>query len=173
MKKKMIVLVVVLLLASTLTGCGWTSKKEILDEQRETNNRLNSIQETLAGEDSEEIADLKQQLSEALSKNAEYEQQTNCASNDATYVQLKFPSDGNYYKEAYDEIQFYSDSECGRDDKIFDVRFMSPEVDTVQAEKGFTVYCLRMDSGEICYCTESPYLITESKYIEMHEEAEE
>lgn len=86
---------------------------------------------------------------------------------DNTYLTVKFPYDGNLYKEAYDSVTFYSDPTCT--EEIDDVIFMSPEIDTAQAKNGLGIYCLRLDSGEICYCTERPYLITEKKYNEINE----
>lgn len=164
MKKKIIVFVTVLLCAFSLTGCA--SKREILKEQKETNNRLTNIEEILDGKESEDVTELRQQLADAQIQITELEQQTNGVTDDGTYVSLKFPSDGNYYKEAYDSVTFYSDPECTQ--KIFNVRFMSPEVDSTQAENGLSIYCLRMDNGKICYCTDVPYLITEAKYKETH-----
>lgn len=164
MKKKIIVFVTVLLCAFSFTGC--TSKRDILKEQQETNNRLSNIEEKLNGEESEEVTELRQQLADAQIQITELEQQTNGKNDDETYIHLKFPSDGSYYKEAYDSVTFYSDPECTK--KISNVRFMSPEMDSTQAENGLNIYCLRMDNGKICYCTDSPYLITEAKYNEMH-----
>lgn len=165
MKKKIIVFVTVLLCAFSLTGCG-ASKREILKEQKETNNRLTNIEERLDGKESEEVTELRQQLADAQIQITELEQKTNGITDDGTYVSLKFPSDGNYYKEAYDSVTFYSDPECTQ--KISNVRFMSAKIDSAQAENGLSIYCLRMDNGKICYCTDSPYLITETKYKEMH-----
>lgn len=112
------------------------------------------------------IFELESQLEASNKRIAELEQQVNGITEDNVYISLKFSTDGNYYKEAYDKIEFYKDPECTI--KIFNVRFMSSAVDYGKAENGLEIYFLRMDNGEICYCTERPYLITEKKYKEMH-----
>lgn len=85
---------------------------------------------------------------------------------DNEYLNVKFPYDGKYYKEAYNSVTFYSDSTCT--EEIYDARFISAGIDEAQAKNGLIIYCLRLDSGEICYCTQRPYLITEEKYNEMN-----
>ncbi len=146
------VVMVVIGIIALLKG-EWDEKGRLVENTRSTME-----------EQYEEIQSLKEQIKEKENKIAELEQQVKTVE-DETYMQLKFPSDGNYYKEAYNEVQFYSDATCTI--KIDNVRFMSSYVDT-SAENGLSIYCLRKDDGKICYCTESPYLITENDYKEYY-----
>lgn len=146
---------------------GNSSKSRKLDKQNKIIHMYETTYINGESEFSSQISELESQLEAANSRIAELEQQVNGGVQDNVYFNLRFPADGNYYKEAYDEVQFYSDPTCTV--KISDVRFMSAEVDLRQAENGLEIYCLRMDNGQICYCTEGPYLITEKKYNEMHE----
>ena len=125
----------------------------IMKENTQQNAEVEELQKEL--EKYKQQADLKEQ--EEISLDVE----------DNTYLTVKFPYDGNFYKEAYDSVTFYSDPTCT--EEINAVIFMSPEIDTAQAKNGLGIYCLRLDSGEICYCTERPYLITEKKYNEINE----
>lgn len=147
---------------------GNSSKSRKIDKQEKIIRMYETTYISDESETAKNISELESQLEAANSRIAELEQQINGGVQDNVYFNLRFPTDGNYYKEAYDEVQFYSDPTCTV--KISDVRFMSAEVDTRQAENGLEIYCLRMDNGQICYCTEGPYLITEKKYNEMHEE---
>ena len=122
-----------------------------IESTRQQNEKIKELQKEV--EKYEQEADLKEQ--EETSREVE----------DNTYLTVKFPFDGSYYKEAYDQVTFYSDPTCT--EEIADARFMSPEIDTAQAKNGLSIYCLRLDNGEICYCTDSPYLITEKKYKEF------
>ncbi len=164
--KVIAVIVLVVWFVSLLIG---NSKKS--REISKQNKIIHMYETTYLSDESEtakSISELESQLEAANNRIVELEQQINGGIQDNVYFDLRFPTDGNYYKEAYDEVPFYSDPTCTI--KISDVRFMSSEVDHGQAENGLEIYCLRMDNGQICYCTESPYLITEKKYNEMHEE---
>lgn len=120
----------------------------------------------------EEIEELQKELEEYKQKAELAEQEEiSVEVEDNTYLTLKFPSDGNYYKEAYNRVTFYSDPTCT--EEIDNARFMSPEIDAAQAKNGLDIFCLRLDNGKICYCTESPYLITEKKYNEFKTENNE
>lgn len=89
---------------------------------------------------------------------------------DNRYLQIKFPTDGNLYKEAF-EVQYFADPECTKE--LNDVTFLSPEKDTGRSSiNDLPIYILRTEDGGFCYCPQnsSPYLITEEKWKEMQEE---
>ena len=161
MNKVLGIIILVVVVIFFAKGCGDSNKKRELQNQITVQNQENA-------EEQEEIKRLKQQLEEANKELIELEQEVNEIVEDDNYLNVKFPPDGNYYKEAFDEVIFYSDPTCT--EKIYDARFMSPKIDSAQAENGLNIYCLRLDNGEICYCTESPYLITEGKYNERKAE---
>lgn len=164
MKKvfKVVARLAVITFVIVLLGCNVSKNQKIKDQKA----IIHQYEEEYIT--STEEIDAESNLEDANKRIAELEQQISSGVEDNTYINIKFPSDGNYYKEAYDEVQFYSDPYCTV--KLSNVRFMSPNIDNSQAENGLSIYCLRMDNGEICYCTESPYLITEGKYNEMKEE---
>lgn len=161
-----VIAVIVLIVWFVSLLIGNSSKSRKIDKQ---NKIIRMYETTYISDESEtakNISELEIQLEAANARISELEQQVNGGVQDNVYLNLRFPTDGSYYKEAYDEVQFYSDPTCTV--KISDVRFMSAEVDVRQAENGLEIYCLRMDNGQICYCTEGPYLVTEKKYKEMH-----
>lgn len=165
--KAFVIAIIVLVFITLLVGNFRKNRK--IEKQEKV---IQYYETTYLGENSEtsvEISELESQLEEANSKVAELEQQINGVTNDETYLNIAFPTDGNYYKDAYDEVKFYADSSCTIE-VAGKVRFMSATQKQEQAKNGLQIYCLRMDSGKICYCTESPYLITEQKYIEMKNE---
>ena len=163
MNKVLGIIILVVVVIFFAKGCGDSNKKRELQNQITVQNQENAAEQ-------EEIKRLKQQLEEANKELIELELQLEqeIKAEDYNYLNVKFAPDGNYYKEAYDVVTFYSDPYCTK--KIYDVRFMSPEIDSARAENGLNIYCLRLDNGEICYCTESPYLITEGKYNERKAE---
>lgn len=169
MKKFLVVVIVLVMAVILLKGCGNSNnKREINLLERRIEQLEQEKEQVQVNEDEDQIKELQQQLKEANSEKEELEKKANAIANDGNYLNVKFPSDGNFYKEAYDQVQFYSNSACTI--KIDNPRFMSPEIDSAQAENGLNIYCLRLDSGMICYCTESPYLITEKKYNEIKSE---
>lgn len=165
MNKVLGIIILVVVVIFFAKGCGDSNKKRELQNQITVQNQENAAEQ-------EEIKRLKQQLEEAnkelIELELELQLEQEIKAEDYNYLNIKFAPDGNYYKEAYDVVTFYSDPYCTK--KIYDVRFMSPEIDSARAENGLNIYCLRLDNGEICYCTESPYLITEEKYNEMKAE---
>lgn len=138
-----------------------------IKQQRATIHRLNSTETT------EEIQQVEnnsteQELEEARIRITELEQQINKGITDNTYLSIKFPTDGYYYKER-NAIKFYSDPTCTVEISA-SIRFMSKKVDSDEAENGLAIYCLRMDSGEVCYCPQNkgyPELITEQEYNQI------
>lgn len=163
-----VIAVIVFVVWFVLLFIGNSSKNRKIDKQEKIIRMYETTYVTGESDTANKISELESQLEDANSRIAELEQQINGGVQENVYFNLRFPTDGTYYKEAYDDVQFYSDPTCTV--KISDVRFMSAEVDVRQAENGLEIYCLRMDNGQICYCTEAPYLITEGKYNEMHEE---
>lgn len=161
MKKVLVISIVLITIIFFAKSCSDSN------QNRRLRNQV-SVQKQENVADEEEIQKLKKQLKEANKNLIELEQEANEFIEDNNYLNIKFPSDGNYYKEAFDSVTFYSDPTCT--EKLDDARFMSPEIDSAQAENGLNILCLRLDNGEICYCTDSPYLITEGKYNEMKEE---
>lgn len=162
--KVIAVIVLVVWFVSLLIGNSKKSRE--IDKKNKIIHMYETTYVTEESETSKKISDLESQLEDANIQIVELEQHINSGVHDNVYFNLRFPTDGNYYKEAYDEVQFYSDPTCTV--KISDVKFMSAAIDSTQAENGLEIYCLRMDNGQICYCTEAPYLITEGKYDEMH-----
>lgn len=156
------VLLVVLLSANSKMNKKIERQKKAIDMYEETYLGTDSM--------STKLSELESQLEDANSIVAELEQKISGMSEDETYLNIAFPTDGNYYKEAYDEVKFYADPTCTIE--IKNVRFMSATQKSEQAKNGLEIYCLRMDNGKICYCTQSPYLITEQKYIEMQQDEE-
>ena len=161
-----VIVVIVLVVWFVSLVIGNSKKNREIDKKDKIIHMYETTYVTGESETSKKISDLESQLEDANSKIAELEQQISGGVQDNVYFNLRFPTDGNYYKEAYDDVQFYSDPTCTV--KISNVRFISAEVDSRQAENGLEIYCLRMDNGRICYCTKEPYLITEKKYYEMH-----
>lgn len=161
MKKVLVISIVLITIIFFAKSCSDSN------QNRRLRNQV-SVQKQENVADEEEIQKLKKHLKEANKNLIELEQEANEFIEDNNYLNIKFPSDGNYYKEAFDSVTFYSDPTCT--EKLDDARFMSPEIDSAQAENGLNILCLRLDNGEICYCTDSPYLITEGKYNEMKEE---
>lgn len=150
------IIVIIIIISSAKSCFSKKRSQEIVDSgaiynMKQQNKKIEELEEEI--KEYKKDAEVKKQEEESL------------RIEDKNYLNVKFPSDGNFYKEAYDAVTFYSDSTCTKELK--NVRFMSPEVDTAQAKNGLNIYCLRMDNGEICYCTESPYLITEGKYQEL------
>lgn len=168
MRKNGKLLVVCLAVATSLAfaGCGKETQNREADLAKVTSEN-NQLQDR--------ITELEQDLKAANDRANAAEQSLVGTTEDESYMQMKFPSDGNYYKEAYDEIKFYSDVTCTQ--PIKDARFMSAEIDTGVATNGLQVYALRLDSGKICYCSQNegrPYLVTEQCYNELKaEQAEE
>ena len=161
-----VIVVIVLVVWFVSLVIGNSKKNREIDKKDKIIHMYETTYVTGESETSKKISDLESQLEDANIQIVELEQHINSGVQDNVYFNLRFPTDGNYYKEAYDEVQFYSDPTCTV--KISDVKFMSAAIDSTQAENGLEIYCLRMDNGQICYCTEAPYLITEGKYDEMH-----
>lgn len=169
MKKQIFILVIMVLMV--LTGC--TTNAEILNAQKETNYRLGVMEEKIGKKENDEtenkdVAELENKLAEANKKVEKLESVISATSKDEIYIKVKFPSDGNFYKEAYDEVQFYSDPECTQE--IETPSFISKNVDNAQAKNSLNIYCVLTESGTIVYCTQPPYLITEDEYEESHKE---
>lgn len=156
-------IVVIIYVISSVKSCySKEQSRKIIDSgtiysTKQQNEEIEKLQEELEKYKQQEIINEQEEISMDVEDNA--------------YLIVKFPSDGNYYKEAYDRVTFYSDSTCT--EEIDDARFMSPEIDKAQAKNGLEIFCLRLDNGRICYCTESPYLITEKKYNELKTEDNE
>lgn len=140
--------------------------------QRETIDSLENSTETAEETEQVENISAEEELKEARIRITELEQQISSGAEDNTYLNIKFPTDGCYYKERNDAITFYSDPTCTV--KISSsIRFMSQTRDSDEAENGLAIYCLRMDNGKICYCPQNkgyPDLITEQEYNQIKAE---
>lgn len=168
MKKFLGLIFIVIIIIIIAKGCASCQSKEESRKIIEAGQRL----ETTTDEKQEEIEELEQQVKKYKAKIDLLEQGLDRDIDSAEYLNLKFPSDGNFYKEAYDEITFYTDPTCTIELET-EATFMSPEIDTVEAENGLAIYCLRLYNNEICYCPQNkgqPYLITEEKYNELKAE---
>ena len=152
----------ILLLIIVVKGCNIQK-----DLKREVNRRnFLSKKEKMYQQEQKKLKEENEQLKE---ENKKLQQElANNKGEDSAFMNLLFTTDGEFYKEAYGDVQFYADSSCTQE--INNVRFVSAKIISSEAENGLNIYCLRMDNGEICYCTKSPYLITEGKWEEMQEE---
>lgn len=104
---------------------------------------------------------------------ADKAEQQNATGESSSYIEIKFPSDGNYYVDSY-QSKFYRDATCTQ--PIESPRFMSPAIDeNVEAPNGFAVKAMRLDNGDIVYCPRdtSVYPVTEAEWEErLAEQAE-
>lgn len=160
MKKFYFGIALLLIFLIAIKACGGNKTRKLENEIIDLNRQMDE----LSNYEKEKQKDLEERLEIANNKIIDFEE---LKDNDSTYLNVKFPSDGNYYKEAYDSVIFYEDPTCTIE--IENVRFWSPVIDTAKAKNGLDIYCLRLDSGKICYCTQSPYLITEEKYRERQD----
>lgn len=139
------------------------------NELRIANEEIEKLKEELNEQDTEKLQTRIVELEEELRiKSGEITQQAINNISNGTYVNYmntKFPTDGNYYKERYDRVVFYADPTCTNEIYV-DLRFLSPAIDESQAKNGLKIYCLERDDGTIVYCTEYPDLITEIEYNE-------
>ena len=118
----------------------------------------------------EENSELKSELKEEKQRADRAEQQRTEVTEEGKYLKVKFPSDGNYYVDSYENI-FYRDTTCTK--IVENPRFMSPAVDeNLKAANGFTVKALRLEDGSICYCPQDTllYLVTEQEWQEYLKE---
>ena len=138
-------------------------------KSRKVNRQALIIQEYKDKYDEKQIENYEKRISELeeeIKTKIDLQKQSEVGmTEDSTYLNRKFPSDGKYYKDT-ESVIFYSDPSCTV--KIFDeLRFMSCYIDSAKAENGLDIYCLRMDNGRICYCTTHPNLVTEKEYNKM------
>ncbi len=120
----------------------------------------------------EENSKLKSALEEEKLRAGKAEQQ-NATGDSSSYLDIKFPSDGNYYVDSY-QSKFYRDANCTQ--LIDNPRFLSWKQDEdLESPSGFPIKAMRLDSGELCYCPRdtSVYPVTEAKWEEyLAEQAE-
>ena len=162
-----------------LTVIKMYDQKTTIRQQRATIQRHNSSIASLEGstETVEEIekaedSSAEQELEEARIRITELEQQISSGVEDNTYLSIKLPTDGYYYKNKNDSVTFYFDPTC-TEEISEPIRFMSKSMDSDEAENGLAIYCLRMDNGKICYCPQNkgyPDLITEEEYNQIKAE---
>ena len=156
---------IVFLSSVIMSSCNNKRKNKELTVQNE------DVNEHLSSKD-KEVKDLEKKLEKAKNKIIKLEQKVGKNKDDLVYMNLKFSSDENFYKEAFDTL-YYSDPTCTI--IIDNPRFLSSKIDPEEADNGLAIYCLRLDNGEICYTPRknSPYLITEAKWQEMKKEKKE
>ena len=122
-----------------------------------TNRRIDKIESQLNEEET-----IQQKESEELAKT-----EITLQGEYATYVQAKFPFNGEYCIETSGSITFYSDIECTKE--IINPRFLSRTHDVIYIGNR-SVYCYLLDNGEICYSRGDKYpdLVPESYYNEFY-----
>ena len=147
MKKKIIIILVAVFVLITLGGL------------YSTNHRLNEL-EARVQEQEETIAEETEQVEETMQvEKTEQEEQTNQAQGEYDtfddYMQLIFPTDGNYYVEATGTVQFYADPDCTIE--IENPRFLSQKVEFItgfETKTGYRtqIYVFLMEGDKVCYC---------------------
>ena len=161
-------MVMVFVLCSCISSCSRKNTvKQLqcnLDEEKATREELEQQVEELQTE----LAKKTEEADVAKQKQTEV-----TAGDSSLYLQAKFPSDGNYYVDANENV-FYKDTTCTQ--VVDDPKFMSPAIDdNVEASNGFPIKALRLNTGEICYCPRDTgvYLVTEQEWQEYLKEQEE
>jgi len=129
----------------------WVSILVIVISIGYTNIRINNIESQLNGND--KVEESKETVKTEITLQGE----------NATYIQAKFPSVGEYCIEVSDSITFYSDIECTKE--IINPRFLSRTYDLIYVGDR-RVYCYLLDNGQICYSRGDKYpeLLPESYY---------
>lgn len=165
MKKFLKVIAILVLMIFGLGSCvGSTISKGTIKQLRASLNYTNFTKEEAEKRVSELETELKNKTLEANSAAQKLTEITAGSSN--SYLDIKFPSDGNYYVDSY-QSTFYKDENCTQ--PINAPRFMSPVIDeNLTAPNGFSIQAIRLDTGELCYCPKDTriYLVTEEEWQE-------
>lgn len=134
-----------------------TESEHSKDQVGELREKINSIEKRVAI------------LEQGDSKNVKPEKgkEVDISESIKAYLLRKFPFDGNFYKEE-GNIQYYSDTFCTQKIDSKNLRFMSFATDYTSAENGLSITCVLTDDWKIVYCTQTPYLVTETEYNEIH-----
>lgn len=153
MKKKIIIILVAVFVLITLGGL-YSANHRL----NELEARVQEQEETIA-EETEQVEETTQVEETMQVEKTEQEEQTNQAQGEYDtfddYMQLIFPTDGNYYVEATGTVQFYADPDCTIE--IENPRFLSKEVEYIsgfETKNGYQtqIYVFLMEGEKICYC---------------------
>jgi len=176
--KTKIFLVLVAMVAVTVSGCGRNSlnddissvKKQITELQQQVENLPNDSAkiaeidkkiDNLQNDEAEtEIAELSQKNKELTQKNDELESQLSALQESGGYevfVDTLFPSDGKTYvinPDYQDDVVIYSDTTCtAKLEKLPEIA--TREYVDAYAENGLKIYCYRTVNDRIVYTTRS------------------
>lgn len=148
MRKRIITLLSVIILMTTLTSCG-TSKSKLREQIQELKEENSSLEQ--------KVDDLNEQLDIANLTISDYEQAQD-SRGERLFIGTKFYSDGNYYK-IDDDITVYNDCFCSEKYDVGneDLKIVSQIIDDVELSNGITVYAVRSKDG-IVWCSEYPRL---------------
>ena len=173
--KTKIFLVLVAMVAVTVSGCGRNSsnddissvKKQITELQQQVENLPNDSAEidkkidNLQNDEAEtEIAELSQKNKELTQKNDELESQLSALQESGGYevfVDTLFPSDGKTYvinPDYQDDVVIYSDTTCTAKLEKFP-EFASSKYIESNAENGLSIHCYRTINNNIVYTTKT------------------
>ena len=153
MKKNIIRILVAVFVLITLGGLYSTNHRLNVLVARMEEKEETTVEETKQLEETEQVEETMQV------EKTEQEEQTSQAQGEYDtfddYMQLIFPTDGNYYVEATGTVQFYADPDCTIE--IESPRFLSPEVEYISAFETKTgyrtqIYVFLMEEEKICYC---------------------
>lgn len=151
MKKRNIVLVLlVVILATALTGCG-TSKKEYRE-------KISKLQQ--------ENAELEEKLEKTKKEGQKYKidaiKKEVISQKYYDYLNKKFYTDGNYYKIASDTTM-YKDTSCEEEVDSSSIKVLSPVVDEFYMKNGNGVAAILTEQG-ILYSNSCPNLEIDEDY---------
>lgn len=169
MKKFFKVLAISVLMIFAVGSC--VSGKINKEKAKNLQNNLNDIK--VANEKAEEEKSNAKTEAKNEKLRADKAEQQNATGESSSYIEIKFPSDGNYYVDSY-QSKFYRDATCTQ--PIESPRFMSPAMDeNVEASNGFAVKAMRLDNGDIVYCPRDTnvYPVTEQEWQEYQKEQKE
>lgn len=136
-----------------------------------TNHRINELKAMVEGKEEQKVEVIKQVEEEQEVQQTEeiVRPQIIIECDNSEFMQMLFPTDGNYYVEATGMVTFYSDPKC--ENEISTPRFLSGERQYYHFytwKDGFDmeIYCLLAEDGTICYCPghKTPKLLTEAEY---------
>lgn len=168
--KKFFKTIFVLVVFAAILCVVYRVMKGTIEQQWDNLNNSNVAKEKAEKRVSELETELNNIILETFTAN---QKQTETIVNDSSYLDTKFPSDGNYYVDSY-ESTFYKDVNCTQ--PINEPTFKSWVIDEdLTVPNGFQIKALRLNTGELCYCPRDTtiYLVTETEWKEHLEEQKE
>lgn len=127
----------VLVFGSCISSC---VRKGTIKELRNSLNDSNVAKE----EAEERVSELETELNNEKMRANKAEQQNVTAGDSSSYLDIKFPNDGNYYVDSY-QSKFYRDANCTQ--LIENPRFLSWKQDEdLESPSGFPIKAMRLDS---------------------------